>query len=95
MATTTGTFVQTATDRVHFGRPSADAVSAEAERAGAGHVFLMVSGTLNRETDVVALIRDALGDRCAGVFDRVPAHNPRDAVVEATDMARRADAPAP
>jgi alcohol dehydrogenase class IV len=55
-------------------------------------VFLMVSGTLNRETDEIARVRAALGNLCAGVFDRMPAHTPRQAVVAAANQAREAGA---
>src|SRR5690349_13295052 len=79
-------------DEVVFGRPAAEAVAELARRAGAGRVFLMVSGTLNRETEEIARIRAALGNTVAAVFDRMPAHTPRRAVIEATEMAREAGA---
>jgi maleylacetate reductase len=59
---------------------------------GAERVFLMVSGTLNRETDEIGRIRSALGNRCAGLFDRMPPHTPRSAVIAAAAMAREARA---
>jgi maleylacetate reductase len=52
----------------------------------------MVSGTLNRETDCDQNIRSALGARCAGTFDAMPAHTPRAAVIAATNQARAARA---
>jgi alcohol dehydrogenase class IV len=52
----------------------------------------MVSGTLNRTTDEIAQVRRALGNRCAGLFDHMPAHTPRHAVIEAAAMAREAGA---
>src|SRR5215207_4914179 len=52
----------------------------------------MVSGTLNRTTDEIDKVRRALGNRCAGVFDRMPPHTPRHAVIEAAAMAREAGA---
>ena len=52
----------------------------------------MVSGTLLRETDEIARIRAALGNKVAAVFDRMPAHTPRQAVVDAAAMARAAGA---
>src|SRR5690242_4426277 len=79
-------------DEVVFGDPAADAVVAQAERVGARRVFLMVSGTLNRHTDEIEKISKALGSRCAGLFDAMPAHTPRDAVIAATDAARVAGA---
>ena len=52
----------------------------------------MVSGTLNRETDEIEKIRAALGNRCAGLFDKMPPHTPRSAVIAAADQARQAKA---
>ncbi|MBV8704712.1 MAG: iron-containing alcohol dehydrogenase [Acetobacteraceae bacterium] len=77
-------------DEVVFGVPAAEAVAEQARRLGARRVFLMASGTLNRETDVVGRVRAALGERCAGVFDRMPPHTPRRAVIEAAEQARAA-----
>src|ERR1700740_3309607 len=79
-------------DAVVFGRLAADAIADEARRCDAERVFLMVSGTLNRNTDEIAKIRRALGNRFAGLFDRMPAHTPRRAVIEAAAMAREAGA---
>ena len=79
-------------DEVVFGEPAAAAVAKQATRLGAERVFLMVSGTLNRETDEIAKIRAALGNRCAGVFAAMPAHTPRSAVVAAANQAREAKA---
>ena len=52
----------------------------------------MVSGTLNRETDEIEKLRRALGNKCVGTFDRMPAHSPRSAVVAAAEQAREARA---
>ncbi len=79
-------------EEVIFGIPAAEAVADLARRAGAQSVLLMASGTLNRETQEVTRVREALGNACAGVFDRVPAHTPRGAVIAATEMARQAKA---
>nr|WP_249160727.1 iron-containing alcohol dehydrogenase [Bradyrhizobium manausense] len=62
------------------------------DRLGTRRAFLMVSGTLNRETDEIAKIVRALGPRCAGLFDAMPAHTPREAVIAATNAARAAGA---
>src|SRR5690349_5450383 len=79
-------------EAVSFGKLAAEAVAEEARRGEAERVFLMVSGTLNRETDEIAKVRRVLGKRCAGVFDHMPAHTPRHAVIEAAAMARDAKA---
>ena len=87
-----GRVVFSAMEEVVFGRPAAAAVAELAEQAGAERILLMVSGTLRRETDAIARIQAALGNKVAAVFDRMPAHTPRQAVVEATVMARDARA---
>ena len=79
-------------DAVVFAKPAAMAIAEEARRCEAERVFLMVSGTLNRTTDEIAKVRHALGNRCAGTFDRMPPHTPRRAVIDAATAAREAGA---
>jgi len=81
-----------AMEAVVFGRPAAEALAEEVRRLDAERVFLMVSGTLNRTTDEIAKARGALGHRFAGVFDRMPPHTPRRAVIEAAAAARETGA---
>src|SRR4051795_8976677 len=90
--TTSGRVVFSKMEEVQFGVRAADAVAEHAKRLDARHVFLMVSGTLNRQTDEIARIRTALGNRCSGLFDRMPPHTPRHAVIEAAAQARAANA---
>src|SRR3954447_19721378 len=87
-----GRVVYGAIEEVVFGHPAAEAVVAQMDRLGTRRAFLMVSGTLNRQTDEIAKIKQALGIRCAGVFDAMAAHTPREAVIAATNAARGADA---
>src|SRR5436305_1062165 len=79
-------------DEVVFGRHAAEAIPEQLDRLGASRAFLMVSGTLNRETGEIETIRKALGSRCVGTFDAMPAHTPREAVIAATNQARSANA---
>ena len=79
-------------DEVIFGKPAADAVAELAEQLGATRIFLMVSGTLNRETDEIEKLRRALGNKCVATFDQMPPHTPRAAVIAAADQARACDA---
>ena len=79
-------------DEVVFGVPAAQAIPAQMDRLGAKRAILMVSGTLNRTTDEIAKVRAALGERCVAVFDAMPAHTPRQGVINATDMARSSNA---
>ncbi|MSO90791.1 MAG: maleylacetate reductase [Acetobacteraceae bacterium] len=79
-------------DKVVFGKPAAEAVAEEVTRLDAQRVFLMVSGTLNRDTDEIDKVRRALGNKCVGTFDKMPPHTPRSAVIAAADQARAAEA---
>src|SRR6202167_5273958 len=79
-------------DEVVFGRPAAEALVEQMDRLGASRAFLMVSGTLNRETGEIEKIRSALGARCAATFDAMPPHTPRQAVIAAAEQARDANA---
>jgi maleylacetate reductase len=87
-----GRVVFGAMDEVVFGTPAADAVVAQMDRLGATSAFLMVSGTLNRETPEIEKIRKSLGSRCVGTFDAMPPHTPRQAVIAAAAQARAANA---
>ena len=87
-----GRVVFGAMDEVVFGEAAAAALVAQMDRLSASRAFLMVSGTLNRQTDEIEKIRDALAARFAGLFDAMPQHTPREAVIAATDAARAARA---
>src|SRR5229473_1766227 len=79
-------------ESVIYGRPFAEAVKEQVEQSGATAVFLLASGTLARETGLVGQVRDALGNRLAGVHARIGAHTPRTDVVDAANAARAAAA---
>ncbi len=87
-----GTHRFPAMEEVVFGRPFAAALAAQVERLGARSVFLMVGGTLSRDTDVLAQLRNALGNRVADICTKMGAHTPRTDVVAAANAARQADA---
>jgi alcohol dehydrogenase class IV len=88
----TGQVVFSRMEEVVWGKPAAETVAALAQKRRAERVFLMVSGTLNRTTDEIDKLRRALGNKCVGTFDNMPAHTPRSAVIAATDQAREARA---
>jgi maleylacetate reductase len=90
--TQAGQVVFSRMEEVVWGKPAAETVVALTQKRGAERVFLMVSGTLNRTTDEIDQLRRALGNKCVGTFDSMPAHTPRSAVIAATDQAREARA---
>jgi maleylacetate reductase len=80
------------TENVVFGKPFAEALAQEVDRLDARAVFVLASGTLARSTDTIDRLRQALGNRAAGVFARIGAHTPRTDVVEAANAASEAGA---
>ena len=87
-----GRVVFGAMDEVVFGEPAAQAVAAQMDRLQKSRAFLMVSGTLRRETDAIGEIERALRGRCAAIFDAMPQHTPREAVFAAAEQASAAEA---
>jgi maleylacetate reductase len=79
-------------DEVVFGRPATEVIVEQMDRLRANRAFLMVSGTLNRETPEIEKIRKALGTRGVATFDAMPPHTPREAVVAASEQARNSNA---
>ena len=77
-----GRVVFGAMDEVVFGRHASEAIVEQMDRLQANRAFLMVSGTLNRETREIEKIRQALGPHCVATFDAMPAHTPRAAETE-------------
>jgi len=79
-------------ESVVFGTPYAEALAREVDRLDARAVFIIASGTLARETDLVDRLRQMLGNRFAGVCATIGAHTPGTDVVAAANMAREAGA---
>jgi maleylacetate reductase len=79
-------------ERVIYGSPLAEVLAAEVDRLDARAVFMLASGTLARDTDVVTTVRRVLGNRCAGMAGKIGAHTPRADVVDAANAAREAGA---
>ncbi len=88
----TGAYRFPAMEGVIYGRPFTEALKEEVERADAHAVFVLASGTLARETDLVNQLRAALGNRFAGLHAKIGSHTPRIDCVEAANAARAAGA---
>jgi maleylacetate reductase len=90
-----GIFTYPAMERVYMGTAFDEAVAAEAERAGAKRVFLMLGGTISRESDWAERLQHRLSRASvalAGRWDRTASHTPRQDVLAATRAARAANA---
>jgi maleylacetate reductase len=88
-----GTYRFPQMEAVIFGKPYLEALAAEIDQLDARAVFLLASGTLARETDLVERLKAMLGNRFAGLSATIGAHTPRTDVVAAANTARevRAD----
>ena len=83
-----GTHATPPIERVVYGVPFATALRQEVDNAGSHAVYVLASGTLARQTDVLDQMRDALGNRLAGVCAKIGSHTPRIDVVAAANEAR-------
>lgn len=92
MTFTAKTMTLSRTQRVHLGLEAAATVRLEAEALGAQRVFVLAGRTLARDTDVVAAIEGALGDRHAGTWTGITPHVPRADVLAGAQAARAAGA---
>ncbi|HML11550.1 MAG TPA: iron-containing alcohol dehydrogenase [Stellaceae bacterium] len=88
----TGAYRFPAMESVIYGRPFSEAVREEVEKADAHAVFVLASGTLERETDLVERLKTALGNRFAGLCAKIGSHTPRVDCVAAANAARTAGA---
>ena len=86
----TGLYTYPGTSRISYGTGFEEALAAELDLCRARRVFLLASGTLDRETDLVKRLQKVLGERFAGKFARIGAHTPRIDVVAAANAARGA-----
>lgn len=77
-----GVYRYLAQERVHFGKPAADAVLEEVGLRGSERVLIVSGNTLTHKTDVVTKVAEALGDRHAGTFSRTVEHVPRASVID-------------
>jgi maleylacetate reductase len=89
---TRGTHRYPPMERVVYGVPLAEALAEEIRLRDARAVYVMASGTLARQTNVIDTVRDVLGNRLAGVCAKIGAHTPRIDVVAAANEARAANA---
>ena len=87
--TQSGIYEFLAQDRVIFGRPARDAIVETADKLGKRQLLIVASKTLSRRTDVIAGIKEALGDPCAGVFDECVEHVPRSSVLRLAATIKR------
>src|SRR4051794_24245082 len=75
-------------EEVVYGRPAAEAVNDAAATYGARRILIVTSRSLGGEGGLATRLAAALGERCAGIFDGVRAHSPREDVVAGAARAR-------
>jgi len=80
--------------RVYCGADSLQNLAAELDRLDCRRAVVFCGQTLARHADGVRLVSEALGDRCAGVFDGVKAHTPLPAMLAGVEVLRSLNADA-
>lgn len=60
-----GIYSYPATSRIVHGTDFAHALARELALSGERRIYVLASGTLARDTDVIQRVRDALGEHCA------------------------------
>lgn len=85
-------FDYTGLQRVRLGVPVNQALTAELQAHSDTRVFVVMSGTVSRQTPLAGELARTLGGRLAGIFDTMGAHSPRQHVLAALTQARVADA---
>ena len=85
-----GIYSYPATKRVIYGTDFVQALTRELELCAERRVYVLASATLAGSTDTIRRVREALGERCAGVCAKIGAHTPRIDVVAAANAARAA-----
>ena len=80
--------------RVCCGTDSLQHLAAELDRSACRRAVVFCGETLAHHAEGVRLVLDALGSRCAGVFDGVKAHTPLPAVLAGVEVLRTLNADA-
>lgn len=80
--------------RLFHGADSFAQLGSELDRLRAKHAMIVCGASMVRERRVLDLVRAALADRCAGVFDGVRGHSPVPAVQAAAGELKRVGADA-
>lgn len=78
-------------EKVIYGQPADETVASEAKRLDAHKVFVLTTRSLVAGT-LIDGIRERLGARFAGVYERISSHTPRSDVINAAAAARAAGA---
>lgn len=80
--------------RVYCGDSSLRQLASELDRAKLGRAVIFCGQSMARHPTGLALVREALGERCAGVFDGVKSHSPLPAVLAGMEKLREFSADA-
>jgi maleylacetate reductase len=86
-----GTHHWPAQERVIYGKPAAEALEEEVDRAKASRVFVTTTRSVSNGSLVKGIV-EGLGERFAGKFDAIAAHSPREAVIAGAQAIREARA---
>lgn len=78
-------------ENISFGQPGCEFLAQYAIKNNFKNVFLLVSSTLESQTNEIEKFQKHLGDNHAGTWRGMRAHSPREDVLSAADAAREAN----
>lgn len=78
--------------RLYSGKDALEHLPSELKRQNARRAFIVCGRTVSRKTDLIARVRNILGEGCAGVFDEIEKDSTLASILRARDAARAADA---
>jgi alcohol dehydrogenase class IV len=91
--TLAGEFNVVSTSKIIFGPGTALAkVCSEVESLGKKRALIVTTNSLVTKTNLVQKLKEALSDKCAGIFSGTKQHVPRSCVYEGARVAREVDA---
>lgn len=68
--------------------PFSAALPRELARRGVGRAYVLMSGHLHRDDEILTTLEDALGERLVGIFSGLPQHSPLPDVLDAAREAK-------
>src|SRR3990172_13370837 len=89
-----GKFEIPSMDRVWYGPGCVNQLPEEVDRLRIRKAFVIASKSIRDQTGLLPRLKEILGERFAGVSAESKQHVPRQAVLDASDQARRAGADA-
>ena len=85
------TYTYSPLDRVIWDTPAADAILNEINRLSVNKVFIVASSSISKKTDEILKVKNILGNKFVGLFDRCIPHSPLENVIECANSVQKSN----